>query len=662
MSENGFISDIYFGQKKNSQVIAFTRPEGCRQISECHYLSKKGKIEFERIFEDSAGNSCKLTERFISSPGSVVWEIEIQGNGSPWTTPIETVVHYPVTEHSAYWTTWPAMGKNDGEWRDPLCIKPFEDLKLSYGGTEILNPNSIVIPMISIFEKDQNKGFTILQSPQDTILDLRLLTDQSGHIVFKRENHKISKDNVIHFRMHIYPHIADWRGGLDFCTKTYPRYFNPVSARTDTVAGCGAYSSWEGEPDTAKLNKMGFSFNWKATFDFPYMGMFLPEVPAHERWERYHQGGVKVGNGYTSVDDIERYMKRMKDMGYHVLCYFNLTEAGNNIVYPAPRRKAKEDKDLWRTPNDFVYYTNVCKALLKRYGAENDSPVYSNWEDCVVVDPGEENYKTHLLTQARRHIDYLPSSSGLCIDRLDWLREYNIKGDDGISWKDNVPSRSLLISWKEIMKELGPVIHKSGRVIFANVLTPRIDILEHIDAVYDEYGHIPLSLNRSAFMTLRKPLIAWTSSANDFKPDPDHYFQRHLYLGAFLTVPYPGNDHTILPNPETEKYYIDYGTMLKALKGKKWVLKPDVLKINKGEAKANIFENEESYQVIIALGQDERSSVSLTGLDSDYSVCKILYPGEENGVSVRPASINREMATFDIPLKRGCAMLIIDKN
>ena len=356
---------------------------------------------------------------------------------------------------------------------------------------------------------------------------------------------------------------------------------------------------------------------------------------------------------------MEGYMKQMRAVGYHVLCYFNLTEVGNHIVYPPPARKAKSAEDLWRDPNDFVYYTAVRNALLKRAGAENDSPVYSNWEGCVVVDPGEESYKKHLLTQARHHIDYLPSNSGICIDRLDWLREYNVKGDDGVSWKDNIPSRALLLSWKEIMNELGPMMHAAGKVIFANVLTSRIDILEHIDAVYDEYGHIPLSLNRSAFMTLRKPLIAWTSSREDIEPDPDRYFQRHLYLGAYLTVPYPGNDHTILPDPDIEKHYIAYGPMLKALKGKKWLLKPDVLQIEKGDAKVNIFENEHSYQIPVVFGRADHVMISLKDLETDFATCKVLYPGKE-AIAVKPTKSGGKMC-FDLPLTKGCAMLIINK-
>ena len=300
LSDSGTVSGIDFGQKADVPVVAYTTLTGCKQQSGTKRIDERGYMTFERIFEDSAKNTCKVIDRFSKVPGAVIWEVEVQGSGKPWTTGINTVVNYPATEQSACWTTWSAMEKSNGQWRDPLRPKPFENLHLTYGGGEILDPNSMVIPMISVFENDGRTGFTVLQSLQDTILDLSLITDTAGRMVFKRENHKISRESTVRFKMHLFSHGLDWRSGLDFCTKTYPQYFNAVSKQTDRVAGGAAYSSWEGALDTAKLNQMGFKFNWKATFDFPYMGMFLPEVAStSERWERFHQGGVKVGGIYV---------------------------------------------------------------------------------------------------------------------------------------------------------------------------------------------------------------------------------------------------------------------------------------------------------------------------------------------------------------------------
>lgn len=660
LSKDGTITDLKPGVNENYSLNAFTRLDKCKQIVATMKKKVPDGVEYSRMLEDSIGNRCRVVDRFLSDTDGLVWEIEIHGDGNPWSTPIETVFNYPKTQNSLFWTSWTAMSESADKWEDPFEMKPFNDLVLTYGGKDIFDRNSFVLPLFSICEKDKNCGFTIAESPRDTILDMQLITSADGKVVFRRENHRISKDNIVRLRMNLYAHVAEWKAGLDLFVKAYPEYFEPENSNVYNVAGCGAYSSWEGELDTVKLRKMAFGFNWRAGFDFPYMGLFLPEVSdENERWERFHQEGVKVGDGYTSVNEMETYMRNMKNQGFNVLCYFNLTEVGNHIVYPIPPRKAKKDKDLWKDPNDFLYYTDVREALVKEADVADSSPLYSNWEGCVVVDPGISSYKQHLLNQAKLHIKWLPSSAGLCIDRLDWLRSYNFNGDDQTSWKNNSPSRSLLLSWQDVMSELGPLMHRNEKVIFANVLYSRIDVMQYIDAIYDEYGQVPYALNRSAFLTLRKPLVAWTVSAADISVDPDNYFQRHLYLGAFLTVPYPKNDHTIRPDAEAEKYYLDYGEMLHAFKGRRWVLTPETFKIEKGKCKANLFETDSTYIMPIVFGGNEDVIISLSELPIDHSSCQILYPGGES--RKMEAVYQEQRLNFSIPLKRGCGMLILKK-
>jgi hypothetical protein len=100
--------------------------------------------------------------------------------------------------------------------------------------------------------------------------------------------------------------------------------------------------------------------------------------------------------------------------GYHVLSYFNVTEFGTGIEFPAPPRKAAKDENLWRDPNDFLYHSIPGSILLR------PEPRFT-WGKAVVTDCGDPAYKRFLLEQARRHVEELPDSSGICIDRMDWL-------------------------------------------------------------------------------------------------------------------------------------------------------------------------------------------------------------------------------------------------
>ncbi|GAH82947.1 unnamed protein product, partial [marine sediment metagenome] len=145
---------------------------------------------------------------------------------------------------------------------------------------------------------------------------------------------------------------------------------------------------------------------------------------------------------------------------------------------------------------------------------------------------------------------------------MDWLRLHNDRRDDGISWFGDKPARSLLMSWQEIMNKIGPLMHKAGKVIYCNNHTKRIELLRHIDGLFDEFTYAGASMNTCALLGVYKPVLGWVRQKENFQPDSDLFFQKYLYLGIYPMVPFPGNDHSILPNESIEKYYLDYGPLL----------------------------------------------------------------------------------------------------
>ena len=115
-----------------------------------------------------------------------------------------------------------------------------------------------------------------------------------------------------------------------------------------------------------------------------------------------------------------------------------------------------------------------------------------------VVDPGDPAFQEFVLEQADRHIRFIPDSAGICIDRLDWLDHYNGHADDGVSWLDGKPARSLLVSWNSLLARLGPRMHEADKVIFVNPIYSRFDLLREVDGIYTEYGNVGTSLNACA--------------------------------------------------------------------------------------------------------------------------------------------------------------------
>ena len=221
------------------------------------------------------------------------------------------------------------------------------------------------------------------------------------------------------------------------------------------------------------------------------MGMFLPPVANdNEKW-------TDDRNYQASITAMAEYSRRVRAEGFYVLNYFNVHEVGKNVKRSRLPRKTEADTDLWKDPTDFVFYKLGDAVLYDKAGNPDGA-----WEGGVLCDSGEPVYRQFFLEQARRHIEKLPQSSGICIDRMDFIRRYNLRRDDGVTWIGK-PVRSLVVSWHDLMSKLGPLMHDAGKVIYCNPLYRRVDLLRHQDGIYDEFGQVPFSLNLCSLMGLR---------------------------------------------------------------------------------------------------------------------------------------------------------------
>jgi hypothetical protein len=611
-------------------------------------------------------NECEIINTVTRTAYGLQWDIAITGGEKEWSVPIETALTWEKNEDMQFWTTWAGPDINETDpfkWQHPFEPAPFRDLDLVYGGKNHLALQTFVIPVASAIFRKTNTAVSFSQSLSDTITDLHMRTSAAGTVSYIQHNRRISNKKTIHIRHRLVVHQADWRAAMKWMVDNNRPYFFPESPMANELAGCGAYSAWEGELDTAKYKKMGLGFNWKASFDFPYMGMFIPPVGSDTvQWQKFSFDGK---GPLTSIQNLRNYSARFRKMGFHTLSYFNVTEFGNHISYPYRNDTATKDS-IWKNANDFVY-RNLRSGMLRP--AEllpewDDRPIYSNWEDCIAMDPGDSVYQAFLLQQAQLHIQKIPASSGICIDRPDWLRHYNSAGDDGISMVNDNKVRSLLFSWKAIMEKIGPMMHANNKVIFCNPLYRRIDLMQHIDGFYDEYGQYPACLNLTTQLGMFKPVVAWTVNAADFLPNPDACFQRHLYMGAFLTVPFPGNDHTINPDPVIEKYYLDYGPLLSAIKGREWVLVPDIISVQENLAKANIFRVKEKFIIPVIHGGDNEFvklvlQIPASLQNKSQLTVKTLYPGEEKWSLAGRKNYEARMV-ITVKLKRGCALVSLE--
>ena len=697
----GAIQQIGFtGSDGVRRVRGFTRLRDCEPEGSVKITRGDSQLSFQRRWISRAnGNSALVTDRFSRGNGSVRWEVEVAGLQGPWSTAIETHLIYPDSVSARFWTAWgdPRLGDirsrspiqqtslgilpSDvtGNWSDPLLPIPFVNDTIWYGAPPYSyeNPrigfipfqgNLLGIPLVTISEEEGDWGLSLVQSPADTLLDLNLRVRSSGEMIFSREYHRISSAARIHFRMDLVAHESGWRGGLRWMTKNYTGYFDPNIPHADEIAGTGAYSSLERPFDVLKMRKMAFGVNWKASFDFPYMGMFLPPVLGDTtRWTRY-------GGGSTSLRAMRTYAASMKHQGFHVLSYFNVTEFGAEVTDPAPPRKAAKDEDLWKNADDFLYGrladailhlpTGVAQNMLTFYPRSRSGGPYFTWGNGIIMDPGEPVYQEFLLEQAGKHISMIPDAEGICIDRMDWLRMYNEERDDSLSWFGNRPTRSLIVSWKSLLDRLGPMMHASGKAIFVNNHDKRIDLLRQTDGFFDEFTYAGSPLNLTAVMGVRRPVLGWTSEEKNLRPDPDAFFQRYLHLGVFPMAPFPANDHSLRPGPWVDDQYLEYGPLLSALIGKKWVLEPHCVEVDGRKAKVNLFEVPGGWVVPVTFGPPNGMVTvilrNVQGIKGGLNAVA-LYPGSEAGVPVVLTS-SGDGVRMAVGTQRGCALVKIEKG
>jgi hypothetical protein len=661
LNKKGDITGLFFGPERDkrlaSEVKGRTVLAGCTVSKANSKRVAGGGVEFTKeLVHADDGQSCLLTERFVpGKSGSIRWEMEILGDGEPWSAPIETHLSWPVTAETRFWTTWgDSRPEGSKGWNDPLIPANFGTRSLHYGASDIWKSQGFSVPIATVLDAANDVGLSLALDPSDSVIEMDLTTTPEGEIVFARSNSRISKDRPMRFAIDLVFHAADWRGGLGWMVERYPEQFNPPTALTYKVAGNAAYAEYEGKDlDAYKFMSMGFRVNWKASFDFYTMGFFLPPVGDEVEFvcQRMDDGTAEFP---TSIAHLREYSEEMRRSGFYVLNYFNVGQFGFNLDMDAPPpRTIKDDADLWRDPNQFAWY-----ALRDAFLYDDNGKVKHGSQKDIRMDVGEPVYMRLMLEQARRHIQAFPASSGLCLDEMQFERNYNIRRDDGLTWKDGKPARAMVNSWKLWMDQFGPLMKKANKVIYANPLYRRMDLMRHLDGFYDEFGYEPYSLNTVSLMSVRKPYMAWTIDLED--PDPDAYFQRHLHMGAFVSAPYPMDNHAIMPSgSKVDRYFVDYGPLFDALHGRTWVLEPRAIEVEGDTAKANLFAIPGGYLAVVTFGGEQTSArITLRGLSKlpgqrGFSI-EVIHPGELEW-SALDVDEKGEAPTLSVPLKRGCA-------
>lgn len=449
----------------------------------------------------------------------------------------------------------------------------------------------------------------------------------AASLTFARQNLRVTSGTPASFTSFLIVHPPDVRSSLDVVTSLYPELFEAdARAGTDKLWGAAQYADYRGQTSPSLVNstmlaELGLSFNWDATFPFPFWGQWIGFNGA-KAWEDCvavghmdvyshvpapGQGGVPPPGvpplpGTGQCESVNTtlisswYASASSALNVSTLLYANLMEWGYAV-------EGNRSVDLQcGAGNDTAYCT--ANALWRGHPVYGGVGFWSagvgtgdysgpqDWNGSTwtgtpgtwpiapgvqTMDPGVEPYRSYILEQVGQQVVSTPSA-GVCIDRSDHIRKFNPRGDDGVSWADGSPASWLGSGYASVVKEMGEMLHVAGMAVCASSTAPRLDLMGLMDVLYDEFGDLPWCAYVDGLLGLAKPVAAWYASPASLHGSPpvEAYLQTCILNGVSPSVPWVLGDHIIAGvepgEPDPVPLYYAYAPLYTLLTHKRWLL------------------------------------------------------------------------------------------
>jgi len=422
-------------------------------------------------------------------------------------------------------------------------------------------------------------------------------------------------------------------------------------------------------------------------FNQTWLCCFAHDLPDHHTDENC---------SYPGYVDLNMWYEHQRKLGFRTCVYVNLFEFGWDVKSVYPRSKI-DCSNIDPKDNHTILACHTKQLLDEKYGKallynirDSTSLVCGGLDGSCIMDPNPEGvYLDHLLEMAETSMKYTPSS-GVCIDRQDWIGFVNPNSDDNRTWfpikggKHFAPVAAMINSWKPAMKMFAEKWHNKGKAVIINDHSNRLDMMEYVDGIYAEMGDItPEGFTHSlgtGLASMNIPSWSWIHHEQSLVV-LEKGLQSLLYVGVYPTVPIKNNDHAIggdcAPNCSYDKIFIDYAPLfLTALRGKKWVLTPHAVRVlTPHGGQANVFKiirrvsntsiSRTAIAVVLVQAANfiSKSTITVT-LPSDWhnrkiSTVTVMHPGHNSPTPLTWSESSLWIITIEVPVKRACAVVVI---
>lgn len=510
----------------------------------------------------------------------------------------------------------------------PLLLKNFGEKKVTYR-------KNLTLPIMIFYNFKEDYGLSIIapfEIPKPGLsfsIDEEKLTVSYYHL-------DLINNRSTEAAIYIVPHKGGWRPGLEFLTKRYPEYFNPVVCKNKFEEGWYA----QGRPSDTEANIKKAKkrhVQWiELLYYFPFFGLYAPKL---QNW------GLVFNSDDISLDNWEKGAGINRNSYENTINLINLWQKYDVRVY-----LYFQSFEAWHQYAK-KYFTNDIAT-------DNNGNPHPSWKFTNLMNPDPSGkWGRYIIAQADDLMKKYPEIDGIFYDRLDYWN-YDYAHDDGVTMINSKSTYMLGFALEKINEKIFDIFHKNKKGIWGNGPTS-IEVCKNLDGIMAE-GYIH-NLYKIQHLGLKKPIIYLPY---DKQPkDTEEKLKNALLCGAFPAITY--GDIKCLKLDEK------YRSLFDLIKNREWVLTKNPVEIL-GGFKSNIFRTPEGDYVVVIISPEKSQltphpfeyNVPITVNIPDANEINYAYllSGDWSGVNTINFKSNDKAVKINLPYHLSSSLIYLTKK